>query len=568
MKLSSICTLSLAAILSATLPAQAPIAAQSPDAAANTSLVRQLDEARQQIAAQAALLAEFRGELARQAQAIEQLRGQQRPVLTSFSPEDVAHLQQAVLLLRSPANSAPAALLGKPAVAGRPAAAQDAALPPADLFFRIGHAKLTPGGYIDFTNVYRSTNVGSGVGTNFQSIPFNNTTQGGLSEYRLSSQGSRLSIRFDESIGKTKAFGFAEADFYGTLPGNAYVSTNSNTFRMRVYYLNLARNRWEMLGGQGWSLLTPTRKALSPLVSDLFITSNIDTGYQAGLVYARQAQIRFVYHASPLISAGVSIENPEQFAGSAVTFPSLFSNTELDINSSSGSGGATATPNLHPDIVAKLTFDKTVAGRFWHAGVAGLLTSTRIVTPASVTKTVAAKDSREGAGVIGNLNLELFHGFRLISTSYWSDGGARYMGGMGPGAVVLQNGTATSPFSAALIHSGSGIGGFEWAVSKRTTVSAFGSAAWFQRRYGLDPSQKTATYIGYGFPGSANTNNRIIKELSFASTTTLWQNPTFGALQFMTQSSYVLRAPWYIAPGAPRDAHTMMEFVNLRYVIP
>jgi hypothetical protein len=133
---------------------------------------------------------------------------------------------------------------------------------------------------------------------------------------------------------------------------------------------------------------------------------------------------------------------------------------------------------------------------------------------------------------------------------------------------VLQQGSATSPFSAALIHSGSGIGGFEWALDRRTTIASYISGAYFQRRFAFDPSIKTPTYIGYGFPGSANSNNRIIGEASFASTSVIWQNKTYGALQIVTQSSYVNRAPWYVAPGQPKNAHTFMEFMNLRYVLP
>lgn len=437
-----------------------------------------------------------------------------------------------------------------------------------ELYFRIGDVTLIPNGWMDFTGYFRSTDVGSGLGTNFQSIPYNNTVQGGQSEFRLTSQSSRLGMRVDEIVGPLKAYGYVEADFNGYLPGNAYVSTNSDTLRMRVYYLNVARNKWEVLAGQGWSLITPTRKALSPFLADLFNTFHLDTSYQAGLIYARQPQLRFVYHPTDSVALGLSIEEPEQYSGSVVTFPTLFSNTETDSGSSSGSGGGTSTPNALPDVIAKATVDRYVHGHYWHAGVAGLLTAFRIFTPPTVTKADSASDMREGGGGALDCNLEVGHGFHLIGLGYWSDGGGRYLGGMGPGFVVLQNGSVTSPFQAALIHSGSGIGGFEWMLTKRTTISSYYSSAYFQRRYGLDPNVKTLTYIGYGFPGSANTNNRTILEASFASITTLWQKSAYGALQFITQSSYVTRNPWYVEVGSPKDAHTFMEFTSLRYVLP
>ncbi len=208
-----------------------------------------------------------------------------------------------------------------------------------------------------------------------------------------------------------------------------------------------------------------------------------------------------------------------------------------------------------------------MAGHPWHGSLARLLASSRIETPASITKTVAVKDNREGGGIAGNVNLEFFKGFHFLSTGFWSDGGARYLGGAGPSLVMLQNGAITAPFTTALVHSGSGIGGFECAKGN-TTLTGLGSAEYFQRRYGIDPDIKTATYIGYGFPGSANTNNRIIREYSLATTTVLWKNPIYRQLQMVSQSSYVWRALWYVEAGAPKDAHTMMEFLDLRYVLP
>ncbi len=47
------------------------------------------------------------------------------------------------------------------------------------------------------TAVSRSTNPGSGIGTNFGSIPYGNTQAGSLTETRLSIQNSRIGARVD-----------------------------------------------------------------------------------------------------------------------------------------------------------------------------------------------------------------------------------------------------------------------------------------------------------------------------------------------------------------------------------
>jgi len=438
--------------------------------------------------------------------------------------------------------------------------------PDAPLSIRFGNGSLTPGGWVDFTSIYRSTDVGSGLGTSFGSIPYNNTITGGLSETRFTAQGSRISLRADEVFGATKVFGYAEADFNGYLPSNAYVNTNSDTLRLRVYFTDLSRGRWELLGGQSWSLLTPNRVGVSPFLSEIYNTLHLDSNYQVGLTYARQTQLRGVYHFTDNVDLGLSLENPEQFSGGAATFPALFTTTETDLSSSTGSGGGTSTPTLHPDVIAKLSADWGWGQRKGHFETSGLLTPVAILTPASVTKTTAARVIQEGAGISSAANLEVVKGLHLILTGFWSNGGGRYIGGLGPAFVVEQLGSKTSPFQAQLVHSGSGIASAEWQANKRSVLALSYSGAYFDRVFSTDPT--TGTLVGYGFKGSANSNNRAIQEATFATQTTLWKQRGYGSVQVITQSSYITRAPWYLAPNTPKDAHVFAGYANLRYVLP
>ena len=45
---------------------------------------------------------------------------------------------------------------------------------------KLGDATLTPGGFVDFENIYRTTNTQSNIATNFAGIPFSNTPQGNV----------------------------------------------------------------------------------------------------------------------------------------------------------------------------------------------------------------------------------------------------------------------------------------------------------------------------------------------------------------------------------------------------
>lgn len=436
----------------------------------------------------------------------------------------------------------------------------------APLSFHFGQGSLTPGGWVDFTSYYRSTDVGSGLGTAFGAIPYSNTVAGGLSETRFTAQSSRISLRADEVFGKTRVFGYGEADFNGYLPSNSYVSTNSDSLRLRVYFSDVSIGKWEFLGGQSWSLLTPNRVGVSPFLSEIYNTLHLDTNYQVGLTYARQAQLRTVYHFNANVAMGLSVENPEQFSGNAPTFPALFSTTETDLNSSSGTGGGTATPTLHPDVIAKLSADAGWGHRKWHFETSGLLTPVEILTPASVTRTTTAKDIREGGGVAGSANLGVFSNLHLILTGFWSDGGGRYIGGLGPGFVVEQRTSNAAPFQAQLVHSGSGMFSAEWQANKNSVLEFTYSGAYFGRAFSTDPN--TGLLVGYGFAGSANSNNRSIQEGTISTQTTLWKQRGYGAVQVITQSSYIARAPWYAAPDAPKNAHVFVGFANLRYVLP
>src|SRR6185312_6342792 len=126
------------------------------------------------------------------------------------------------------------ALLG---TAVAPLSAQDAAAP-SPLSFKIGAFDFTPGGFLDFTTVFRSTDVGSGIGTNFAAIPYSNTVAGRVTELRESAQNSRLTLKVGGSHDGTDVYGYVETDFLGNQPTNVSVSSNSDTMRLRVYFVD------------------------------------------------------------------------------------------------------------------------------------------------------------------------------------------------------------------------------------------------------------------------------------------------------------------------------------------
>jgi hypothetical protein len=442
---------------------------------------------------------------------------------------------------------------------------------PTPLYFEIGRAKFTPGGFLDFTSIVRSTDVGSGIATAFGSIPYNNTTHGSLSEFHFSAQYSRLSLKVDAAVtDSTSLTGYVETDFLGYQPPNAYVTANSNSLRMRVFWANIKHGKWDVLGGQQWSLLTPNRVGLSPYTSDLFFTYNEDPDFQVGLTWARQAQFRLTYHPTDKWAVAVSLENPQQFAPSSVVFPSTTYLVQFD-NGSGATNAPSATtntslPNLHPDVIVKTAYDTEFRQRPFHLEMAGLLRSFKVL---NALTTPSRTDTITGGGGSFNLNFQLVKNLTLVGDSFYSDGGGRYIFGLGPDAIVKPNGNLSA------VHSGSGIAGLEWQATPHYMFDAYYGGAYFQRNYGFLPTTGTScagmegfSCVGFGFPGSANSSNRAVQEATFVAIPTVWSNPTYGKLQVITQYSYVVRSPWSAPATGAKNAHTSMVYAGFRYILP
>jgi hypothetical protein len=428
--------------------------------------------------------------------------------------------------------------------ADRPASASTLEAP---LSFRIGAADFTPGGFMDFTTAFRSTNLGSGAATSFGAVPFSNTAAGQLSETRLGGQASRISLKVTSHPGNFAVTGYVEADFLGAVPSNAFVTSNSYALRMRLFYGDVQRGKWELAAGQAWSLLTPNRVGLSVAPGDVGLPMTADPNYQLGLVWARDPQARIIYHANEHWALGASLENSNQFVGSGVVLPASLPATEVD------NGSNLATPALQPDIIAKVAYDTKFSGRAFHVELAGLLSNFKIVNPVS-----GVRSSKDGGGVSLNLRVEPVRNLRFIANTFLSDGGGRYNAGLGPSLMVRPDLTVSPVRSASLL------GGVEYQFSPKWTAYGYYGLVYFDRN--VDASGKTI--VGFGAPNSGGNANRSIQEPSVGITRTFWKSPAQGALQYNVQYSYLLRMPWWVAAGTPTTAHAHMVLTELRYVLP
>ena len=567
-KLNGITALLAVAALSPSM-----LLAQEKPAAAQTERV-DLSELKAQLALQEKQIEQLRQALEEQRKLLE---ASLKPAAASAEPADRAKPRE----LGQVASTTPMIPLAPPVApavfpGSMPAATTTAAMPQKKdedtknpLEVKLGNSTIIPIGFLDMTSVSRSTNPGSGIGTNFGSIPYSNAQAGSLSETRLSPQNSRVGMRVDTVLKDLKVIGYWESDFLGqtgaTPNGGIAVSSNPYVFRLRLYWVDVTKGKFDFLAGQSWSLMVPGRTGISPLPADLFYSQDIDVNYQLGLVWSRNPGFRGVYHFMDNKAAfAVALENSEPYVGggnggSAVVGPAAIYGTPNAVSGAVLGGqinnGASVISSaaLVPDVMAKLAFDPNKRVHIEFAGVEiANKFSNPVSTPAFQTST------KVGGGGSFNANVELFKGFRLVTNNFWSDGGGRYIFGQAPDFMIRANG------SLGLVHSGSTVTGFEATVGN-TLVYAYYGGVYIGKSLARDANG--TTLIGYG-PISSDGQNRAIQEVTFGTNTTLAKSPRFGALNLMFQYSYLQRNPWVAAVGAPSNASLSMGFLNLRYTLP
>jgi uncharacterized coiled-coil protein SlyX len=460
--------------------------------------------------------------------------------------------QQKLLDRLVAAQSAPAAVPTPPAAAAlvppaAPAPEVDAkGRPVSPLAFHIGGADFTPAGFMDMSTVWRSTTIGSGVATSFAGVPMSNTAAGRIQEFRSSAANSRVALTITENPTKNLTVtGYLEGDFYGNQPTSLFVTSNANTFRMRHFWASAAKGKWEVLGGQTWTLLTPNRAGITPVSSNVFVTLGEDSNYMTGLIWGRPGQIRVTYHADKNWTIAAAVENPEQFVTTGVTLPA-FAATEVD------NGSLSSTPNVRPDITAKVAYDTQMSGKALHFELAGFSSQFR-VSPAQ-----GKYFDAQGVGGDFDTSLELAKNFRLIVTGFYSSGGGRFAVGLGPDLVVGPDG------SISPVHSVAGIAGFEYAPNAKSQFFTYYGGTYFNRNYTV---VSPGSYLGFGFPGSSSAN-RQFQEGEAGYYYTFFRNPRYGSLQFIGEYAYLSRAPWSVPAGTPSTAHAHMVFGSMRFTLP
>ena len=207
-------------------------------------------------------------------------------------------------------------------------------------------------------------------------------------------------------------------------------------------------------------------------------------------------------------------------------------------------------PNLIPDIVSRVAFNpiKSV-----HVDVGGVIRVFR--------HTVAPYDEdfkEVGGGASINARFNVTGGTKLLLQSALGSGLGRYVGGLVPDVAFRSDG------SISTIGTTSWVGGVEQKVSDRVSLGGYYSGVSADDNFSLDAG---GSYIGFGYPGASNSNNRRIQELTGTGFYQFLKSPDRGSGQLSLQMSWLTREPWSQGNG-PASASAFMFFAQVRYNLP
>jgi hypothetical protein len=274
--------------------------------------------------------------------------------------------------------------------------------------FRVGGLTVTLGGFAALEGIYRSRNEASSIDTSFNGIPFANSPNYHIPEYRETAQQSRFSLMTEGQLSDSqKLTGYLETDFLSAGSSSNSNESNSYTLRLRQFWGNYDNTDWglHVLAGQTWSLATMYRVGLVPRQENVPLT--IDAQYVVGFNWARQAALRvdkdFDNHK---IWVGLALEEPQTtFTSSTNCFTSPGTQPSTAVGGgtleATQCGGSNVNPlqaysdNNAPDIIVKIAADPG----YGHYELYGLLSflSGR-VSFASTGKGTSYNTTGEGIG--------------------------------------------------------------------------------------------------------------------------------------------------------------------------
>lgn len=281
-------------------------------------------------------------------------------------------------------------------------------LPP---IFTIGGISVKLGGFVEFSNIWRSSNMTSGPATAWNNFPYANSPNHGLSEERMSSQLSRMSVLMEANPSKAvRLQAYVESDFGGSGGTTNSVQISGYTPRLRQGYFTFTQKDWglHILMGQAWSLATNYAKGILPRQEQLPAVT--DNNQIPGITFTRVPQIRIGKDWNQKYWLGLSLEDPQATVAfssalsSGGTLPAAYGEKAGARVYYANSGGVLLNPgaqytyNPAPDIILKAAAD-TSFGHYEVFGMARWFRSLAVEPGTTTTRKHTTFGGGVGAGM-------------------------------------------------------------------------------------------------------------------------------------------------------------------------
>jgi hypothetical protein len=437
---------------------------------------------------------------------------------------------------------------------------------------------ITPVGYFAGEAVFRSRNNTSDMASSFNSIPYGNTTEGRLTEFRGSARQSRLGLKVEGSpTDQVKLTGYFESDFLVAGANSNSNESNSYALRVRQFFGQAAfKSGFTISSGQEWSLLTTSKRGAENLAQDTPPT--IDAQYVPGFDWARQWALRISQSfAERQVTVALAAEEPQMTLGGHGGPSTALVGAPGNSNFASTTNYST---DLAPDLIFKLAFDPKGIGHFEIKALGrefrDRIVDTTVAQSLGGTRTAI----RPGGGIGVGVFLPIVpHYVDLTLSGLWGAGIGRYGTSQLPDVILRPNGTV-APLLAA--HA---LAGIDVHATRKLDAYLWGGLEYAYRQVYQNAS---GADIGYGVPTTNNAgcdqelapsgNDAPVTGSCSADTRVIWQiTPGFwykfyqgstGTFQWGLQYSYTQKNTWSGKNGYAPLAIDQMGFTSIRYYWP
>ena len=420
---------------------------------------------------------------------------------------------------------------------------------------------FTPGGYVAAETVTRSRNLAADVDSPFGLIPFRNSQAGRTGEFRFSARSTRLSGLIEGNVDPlTHIAAFGEFDFLGAAQTANENESNSFTPRIRHLYATVDRSDYglHLLAGQSWSLATMFAKGLEVRKEE--IPNTIDLQYVPGFIWARQPQVRIVKDISPILSVGVSAENPATTESG--TLPAAFTYNQAPAAGGGFNSANSLSLNHVPDLVAKVAYDPTVGGHDVHIEGFGLGRD-------FYSRSNTSNEDVIGGGGGGSLLVQVMPKLLDLQVSGAVGAGlGRYGTSQLPDITVSANGKAkplseTLFLTGATLHATPSLDFYTYAGMEQEARSSQGSVGGVNYGYGNALNSNAGCDIE-GSTATCTGNTRMVRQITAGLWDTVYSGG-FGQLRAGLQYSYTQRFAFSSTQGGAPKTDENTVFTSLRY---